>query len=408
MKKKQKKAVARGTGSSVACLALEVGGAPPSEFRLFVAGWNETENGRFLFDEDAAASVMAAYEQWGVELAIDLDHAMLEPFAPPEPTARDARGWFRIELRAGDLWAVNVRWTADGAARLTERRQRYVSPAFCFDPESRRITKIVNCAITALPATHNTPALMAASARGDEMDLATQIRQARDAATAGDMAACIELLDAALASSELDVEDPEVVASDSEQPKKPAKGAPKPQGENAHVAVTRLMRLTQTQSYGALVSEVERFRQSHLELERERNVFASERAAMDRAERRRLYARLVVDAGWTPAQVWADSTATDAKTFLSSLNLEGLRAYVEDAVKANPNKGMRPWAPRPPRKGARVGAGDEVAATFQTTHGEVELSARELRTCAELKAKPLDYATNKAIHEAARAASHSK
>lgn len=136
---------------------------PPTQFRLFVKGWNDTENGRYLFDETAAASVMAAYKKWGVDLAIDLEHQMLEEGIASDPTAKDARGWCNLELRDdGSLWAVNVKWTEDGAARLTEKRQRYISPAFAYDEKTRRVSQIVNMAITAMPATHETPALVAA------------------------------------------------------------------------------------------------------------------------------------------------------------------------------------------------------------------------------------------------------
>ncbi len=144
-------------------ISLGEGDALPTEFRLFTSGWNDTENGRYLFDAQAASAVMTAYAKWGVDLAIDLEHQMLEPGIAPDPTAKDARGWCRLELRDdGSLWAVGVTWTADGAARLSEKRQRYVSPAFGVDPETSRITSILNVAITAIPATHDTPALVAA------------------------------------------------------------------------------------------------------------------------------------------------------------------------------------------------------------------------------------------------------
>jgi len=56
-------------------LTIEVKGEePPREFRIFAAGENTTTKGRILFDEQAAADVMAAYEQHGVDLMIDLEH----------------------------------------------------------------------------------------------------------------------------------------------------------------------------------------------------------------------------------------------------------------------------------------------------------------------------------------------
>jgi hypothetical protein len=141
---------------------LAVGDAePPKEFRLFVSGVNETEKGPFLFDEEAATSVMDAYATWGVDLMIDLEHQALEGDVPPDPTARDARGWCNLELREdGSLWAVNVQWTEDGAERLKQKRQRYISPAFTFDVNTNRIMSLTNIALVAMPATRGTPALM--------------------------------------------------------------------------------------------------------------------------------------------------------------------------------------------------------------------------------------------------------
>jgi phage I-like protein len=141
------------------------GKTPPAAFRLFKAGWNDTSKGRFLFDAKAASAVMAAYRKQGVDVMIDLEHQSLASDVPRDPSARDARGWGKLQLSAdGSLWAVGVKWTADGIARLTGKRQRYISPAFTVDGQSR-IERIVNIALVAMPATYETPALVAASAR---------------------------------------------------------------------------------------------------------------------------------------------------------------------------------------------------------------------------------------------------
>jgi len=135
--------------------------SPPTEFRLFKAGWNETSKGRFLFDSEAAASVMARYRRGGVELMIDLEHGSLD--APTRSDSADARGWFKLALRGGDLWAVGVTWTSDGARRLSDRTQRYISPAFSVDSKTNRVTEILNAAIVAMPATYG--ATMVAASR---------------------------------------------------------------------------------------------------------------------------------------------------------------------------------------------------------------------------------------------------
>jgi hypothetical protein len=147
-------------------------GELPAEFRIFARGENQTTKGTFVFDERAAADVMAAFAEHmkaGAQgLMIDLEHLSLDSesrnFDP------DARGWARLELRGGELWATQVKWTDDGARRLTEKTQRFISPAFARDPETRRITKVINVAITALPATDQLTPLIAANSRGDQMD----------------------------------------------------------------------------------------------------------------------------------------------------------------------------------------------------------------------------------------------
>ena len=101
---------------------------------------------------------MDAYRTWGVDLAIDLEHQMLECEIPADPTARDARGWCGLEVRPdGSLWAINVQWTEDGAARLKGKRQRYISPAFSFDMETRQVLELTNIALVSMPATEGRP-----------------------------------------------------------------------------------------------------------------------------------------------------------------------------------------------------------------------------------------------------------
>lgn len=133
----------------------------PVEFRLFARGVNRTSKGDVIFDAEAAASVMAAYEKHGVDLMIDLDHASLD--APTRADSGDARGWFKLAVRNGELWAVSVRWAPDGEARLREKKQRYISPAFVCDEKTGRVLELVNAAICARPATHNAIPLVAAS-----------------------------------------------------------------------------------------------------------------------------------------------------------------------------------------------------------------------------------------------------
>lgn len=137
---------------------------------MFAAGRNETQRGDFIFDALAASAVMAAYRKRGTRVMIDLEHLALDTESPHfDP---DARGWCDLEVREGELWAVNVTWTADGATRIKDRRQIYVSPAFLTDKD-RRVVEIHNVAICAMPATHAPQQLIAASAAFNRLKLHT-------------------------------------------------------------------------------------------------------------------------------------------------------------------------------------------------------------------------------------------
>lgn len=136
----------------------------PTSFRIFAPGVNQTTKGPDIFDAKAARDVMAAYRRQGVDQMIDLQHDSLDPATRrARADAGDAMGWYKLELRGdGSLWAVDVRWSDEGAARLRAKKQRYISPAF-FRDKSGRVLELLNCALVSMPATHSTEALVAAS-----------------------------------------------------------------------------------------------------------------------------------------------------------------------------------------------------------------------------------------------------
>jgi phage I-like protein len=139
------------------------GDAPPTEFRLFAYGVNATTHGPVLFDEQAARDVMAAYERHGVDLMIDLGHQSIADGPTARADAGDARGWFKLELRADGLYAYDVRWTPDGERRLREKTQRYISPVVVRDKKTSRAVEIWNVALCAMPAMVGAVPLVAAS-----------------------------------------------------------------------------------------------------------------------------------------------------------------------------------------------------------------------------------------------------
>lgn len=141
------------------------GDSLPTEFRMFTAGEVDTLKGKFLFDDIAARDVMAAYADYGNDLCLDYDHAMADPFSAPRD--RIAAGWFGLEVRNGELWAVGVRWTPAATRQLNDREWRYMSPAFTVTGENRRIERVINCALTNIPATKNLTPIAASQTQGD-------------------------------------------------------------------------------------------------------------------------------------------------------------------------------------------------------------------------------------------------
>lgn len=159
-----KRASLRGADVRVRSVEIEMGadGAPPSEFRIWRSGPNTTAVGEVdVFSPKSARSVMSHYERHGADVMLDLEHLSLDPEARNYDP--DARGWCKLEVRGGELWAVDVRWTPDGERRLRERTQRYISPAFRRDKRTGEVLEVINLALTALPATDQLEPLVAAS-----------------------------------------------------------------------------------------------------------------------------------------------------------------------------------------------------------------------------------------------------
>jgi phage I-like protein len=140
-------------------ITLDASTSAPKEFRIFRFGKVSTEKGTFAFTEKSGAEVMAAYREHGADLPFDYEHKSVRS----DTRAGDgkAAGWFGLELRKDGLWAVGIKWTPPARAAIENKEWRYVSPAF--ELEGKRITKLINIALTNLPATHNLTALVAAS-----------------------------------------------------------------------------------------------------------------------------------------------------------------------------------------------------------------------------------------------------
>jgi phage I-like protein len=147
----------------------------PKEFRVFHAGVNRSKKGDFLFDEEAAKSVMAAFEARGpVPMLMDYEH--MSTSVPPVIAPASATD-VQLEVRRDDaggpeLWALPT-WTNKAREHLEEGEYRLFSPLFLTDKSTPpRVVALENITLTNLPALTELEPLVAAStqSQGDSMD----------------------------------------------------------------------------------------------------------------------------------------------------------------------------------------------------------------------------------------------
>lgn len=136
-------------------------GTIPKEFCIFKAGMNDSKKGPALFDEEAAKAVMADYAEHGADVPFDWEHAMSDKDS--RVADRRAAGWFDLEVRNGELWAVNIRWNDEATEAFQKKHWRYFSPTFFYETDSRRVVSLFNVALCNKPASLKQKALIAAS-----------------------------------------------------------------------------------------------------------------------------------------------------------------------------------------------------------------------------------------------------
>jgi hypothetical protein len=366
-------------------LSVLAGDTPPTEFRVFAAGANPTKKGVFIFDAQAAKDVMAAYAEHATDGMIDLEHLSLDPNAPHYDP--DARAWYQLELRpSGELWAVNVKWTDDGAIRLTEKRQRFISQAFIADKKTKRIKSLHNIAITAQPASHGLEPLVAANVATGDASMDPAQLPAIAQALGLDAGATVEDILAAIGAAMKKIQDGAAGVDPEAEPMAAGENAPPPDKQEMMAARATLLRDTGAPTVLQAMSIVSTWRESHDKLEADRVKLASDRAALLAAEQRSIGARLV-RAGQAPAIVWDDDDATTLTPGLAGLTIEKLRAHVAK-VETAAGKGGGSAA----GGAARPASGGAVAKTIDVNGVRVELSATEVARCEKRKAPLEKYA----------------
>lgn len=135
--------------------------AVPTEFRIFKAGENPSEKGLFKFTDASARTVMAAFAAHAKPMLLDYNHGTTLEAATPEQAI--AAGQFTPEIRGGELWATDIKWTDRARALLSAGEYRLFSPFFTHDKDGQ-VLRLVNVALTNLPALDGIAPLVAASA----------------------------------------------------------------------------------------------------------------------------------------------------------------------------------------------------------------------------------------------------
>ncbi len=148
----------RDDGAAVALTVavLDASRAVPEWIHLLPRGEVRVEGGKdLIMDDEAAVQVLDAFSALTHDVVIDYEHQTMDGGQAP------AAGWImELDWREDGLWS-RVSWTAKAAGYIRAREYRYLSPVLTFDKGFRRITRLVNCALTNQPAMMDAPALVA-------------------------------------------------------------------------------------------------------------------------------------------------------------------------------------------------------------------------------------------------------
>ena len=149
--------------------------SPPGEVRSLVGTW--------LMDQEAAATVIAAFDRHGTDVVIDYDHGSEGgAYSPPDGVAK-AAGWITklwFDPTLGLL--AFVKWNATARDLIRSDEFRYLSPALIVRLSDRRPVVLKSVALTNTPAMPNTEQV-AASRKTLLLETTTEIKAMSDQPT---------------------------------------------------------------------------------------------------------------------------------------------------------------------------------------------------------------------------------
>lgn len=141
-------------------LDVEPGKDPPTRVRLLKRGANPTTKGTIVFNDYSAQCVAELLADHGREqLPFDYGHGMLAE--TPTPDGGRAAAWFTPSIEPGGLYADHIEWTEFAANAIRNREYRFFSPAVNRDPKTGVVQRLINVALTNLPATKGQRPLVA-------------------------------------------------------------------------------------------------------------------------------------------------------------------------------------------------------------------------------------------------------
>lgn len=142
--------------------AADGGGGHGGEIQLFPAGKFAALDGRpatleglslshWRLDAGDAAALVADWRSRATPLVVDYEHQtqLAAHNGQPAPAA----GWLTgLRWEEGRGLFASVDWTDRARAHIRAREYRYISPVFCFDPQSGAVLRLVCAALTNHPA----------------------------------------------------------------------------------------------------------------------------------------------------------------------------------------------------------------------------------------------------------------
>ena len=128
-------------------LAADEDGAAPKMIQILPAGWVETAKGKFLVDDVAMESIVAAFDVKKNDTVIDYEHQTLKDVIAP------AAAWIKRLVNRGKegLWG-EVEWTPRALEFVRNKEYRYLSPVIFARKSDCRAIRLHSCGLTNTPA----------------------------------------------------------------------------------------------------------------------------------------------------------------------------------------------------------------------------------------------------------------